>query len=185
MRENRRRKREGRTYGRSLHFCPLLDLLVAFAIGWLSLATREADTSAGGEGWPPRRHEDGGGEVGKLRRGGWLTERVSQAGRDGGRATLPSTTTTTTTVGNAGGCREKTDATRSSTEKANGTESGRRKREFQRETKREKEEEAMVESDARTEETQLERERERERDREREGRREKEGRKREREKEEG
>jgi len=86
MRENRRRKREGRTYGRSLHFCPLLDLLVAFAIGWLSLATREADTSAGGEGWPPRRHEDGGGEVGKLRRGGWLTERVSQPGRKGWRS---------------------------------------------------------------------------------------------------
>lgn len=156
MRENRRRKRGGRhrtrTYGRSLHFCPLLDLLVAFAIGWLSLATREADTSAGGEGWPPRRHEGGGGEVGKLRRGGWLTERVSQPGRDGGRATPPPpTTTTTTTVGNAGGCRERTDATRSSTEKANGTESGmresgrrigrkrRRKREFQRETKRERE----------------------------------------------
>lgn len=33
--------------------------------------------------------------------------------------------TTTTTVGN-GGCRERTDATRSSTEKANGTESGKR-----------------------------------------------------------
>lgn len=46
-----------RTYGHSLHFCPLLDLLVAFAIGWLLLATREADTSAGGEGWPPRRRE--------------------------------------------------------------------------------------------------------------------------------
>lgn len=54
MKENRKRKRGGRhmtrTYGRSLHFCPLLDLLVAFAIGWLSLATREADTSAGGGG---------------------------------------------------------------------------------------------------------------------------------------
>lgn len=41
---------------RSLHSYPLLDLLVAFAIGWLGLvgwlwlAIREADTSAGGGG---------------------------------------------------------------------------------------------------------------------------------------
>jgi len=59
-----------RTYDRSLQFYPLLDLLVAFAIGWLSLATREADTSAGGGGWPPRRCEGGGGEAGKLEVGG-------------------------------------------------------------------------------------------------------------------
>lgn len=45
-----------RENGRSLHFYPLLNLLVAFAIGWLELVgwlwftIREADTSAGGGG---------------------------------------------------------------------------------------------------------------------------------------
>lgn len=34
-----------------LRLYPLLDLLVAFAIGWLTLAIREADTSVGDGGW--------------------------------------------------------------------------------------------------------------------------------------
>lgn len=107
-----------------------------------------------------------------------MTERTNQAGGDDGRATPPTTTTATaTTVGNVGGCRERTDATRSSNEKANGTESSKREsrvegatrggggegesENFCRGTKWEREKKKR-ESDAHTEETTRDATRERE-----------------------